>query len=96
MRLGHHTRAQVLAGISLGSAVALVWMLLWLGWDGIGKLAGREFQTFGPGWVNKGAQEQGKMLEAAAEDAAFLALEAWQQGDWRLLKSIELFPHVEL
>lgn len=31
MRLGHHTTAQVSAGISLGAIVAVVWLACWIG-----------------------------------------------------------------
>lgn len=99
VRLGHHTRAQVIAGISLGSAVAICWLVLWLGVTETGSLSGIDTSTVStrlPGWSLGGVKEQGAVWERAVEDAAFVAVEAWQQGRWEGLKTLRKFPVVDL
>lgn len=99
VRLGHHTRAQVIAGISLGSTVAVCWLVLWLGVVDAGSLSGVDTSRVAarlPGWTAGGIKDQGLIWERAAEDSALLALEAWKEGRWDGLKSLREFPIVEL
>ncbi|GAA6012061.1 hypothetical protein JCM10207_005115 [Rhodosporidiobolus poonsookiae] len=102
VRLGHHTRAQVLAGAGLGSAVALAWMSLWLGVDGWSTLAGRDLGralvasgSVGartPEWLLRGVKEPAMVWERAAEDALFVAMEAWKERRWDGLRELTAFP----
>lgn len=88
----HHTPAQVLVGASLGSAVALVWFALWEGGDAISFFTSVENI---PRWLLLGGKEQGLLWERALEDVVFLALEAWEAGDWtQLIDSLKQFPLV--
>jgi dolichyldiphosphatase len=99
VRLGHHTPAQVLVGASLGSAVALTWLLLWLGVTEAGTLGGFGVTGLGgmvPGWLVGGIREQGMVWERAVEDAMFVAFEAWQDRNWKGLKTLRSFPVAEL
>lgn len=99
VRLGHHTRAQVIAGISLGSCVALFWMTLWLGIVDASKLAGFSsvsLESVAPEWLRLGAQDQARIWERAIEDAIFVGLDAWRTGRWHELKAIGRFPIAEL
>jgi len=103
VRLGHHTKAQVLAGAGLGGSIALVWLSIWLGIDGwsliLGKnlrntlanLVGGEVVRRLPDLAFSGLKEQGEMLERVAEDAAFLALESWREGKWDGLEEFGRF-----
>jgi dolichyldiphosphatase len=75
VKLGHHTPAQVLVGCSLGALTALVASKLWTG-DG---------HSGGVG-ISGGLRLPAARLEAAIEDACWIALEAWQERDWRTLK----------
>ncbi|GJN89748.1 hypothetical protein Rhopal_002737-T1 [Rhodotorula paludigena] len=102
VRLGHHTRAQVLAGAGLGSTIALAWMSLWLGVDGWGTLVGRDLRHAlqGLGSIGKavpdallhGVKEPALVWERAAEDATFVALEAWKERRWDALRGLKQFP----
>ena len=99
VRLGHHTRAQVLAGIALGSTVAVIWLGLWLGVDGMGSLAGLNTSSVAtrlPGWTSEGIKKQGAIWERAVEDAIFVGIEAWQDRTWEGLQALRKFPVVEL
>ncbi|KAJ8294516.1 Lipid phosphate phosphatase gamma [Rhodotorula toruloides] len=104
VRLGHHTKAQVIAGASLGSTIALAWMTLWLGLDGWSTLSGKDLENVVAGfaggagkavptWLIHGVKEPAIVWERAAEDAAFVALEAWETRRWEGLKELRyLFP----
>ncbi|GAA6031063.1 hypothetical protein JCM8097_003986 [Rhodosporidiobolus ruineniae] len=103
VRLGHHTPAQVVVGAGLGSAVALVWMSLWLGADGWSTLLGRDVQAmlvdaagrFGlaaPTFVLRGIKEPAQVWERAAEDSLFVLMEAWKDRRWEALKELRSFP----
>ncbi|GAA6046449.1 hypothetical protein JCM3770_004929 [Rhodotorula araucariae] len=102
VRLGHHTRAQVVAGASLGALIALAWMSLWLGVDGWSALAGcnlgKALDGLGrvgaatPEWLLHGVKEPALVWERAAEDAAFVALEAWKERRWDALRELRNFP----
>jgi dolichyldiphosphatase len=104
VRLGHHTRAQVLVGASLGSAIALGWMSLWLGVDGWSSLTGRDLQKLlfesssvgrqAPGWLLRGVKEPAMVWERAVEDSLFVVIEAWKEGRWEGLKELKSFPLV--
>lgn len=89
VRLGHHTPAQVLVGATLGSAVAVVWLSLWVGLKEVGVL--REMEGM-PGWLWDGFKEQGILWERAVEDAIFAAVE--EGGGWQALKALRGFPVV--
>lgn len=91
VRLGHHTPAQVLVGATLGSAVAVVWLSLWVGLKEVGVV--REVEGM-PGWLWGGFKEQGIIWERAVEDAIFAAVEAWEGGGWEALKALRGFPVV--
>lgn len=93
IRLGHHTRAQVFVGASLGSAVALAWLCLWLGVTDTSAFLGVSTQSLTdavpvPHWLLNGVQEQGLLLERAVEDVVFVAVEAWQEGRLDGLKQL--------
>ncbi|GAA5975235.1 hypothetical protein JCM11641_004405 [Rhodosporidiobolus odoratus] len=97
VRLGHHTRAQVIAGASLGTTIALVWMSLWLGTDGLSTLTGRDLHhvllhssngTQVPHWVVGGLGETLQVWERMAEDACYLGLEVWKEGSWDELREL--------
>ncbi|BGP31161.1 hypothetical protein JCM10296v2_002925 [Rhodotorula toruloides] len=103
VRLGHHTKAQVIAGASLGSMIALAWMTLWLGLDGWSTLSGKDLERVVAGfaggagkaiptWLIHGVKEPAMVWERAAEDAAFVALEAWETRRWEGLKELRDFP----
>jgi len=101
VRLGHHTRAQVVAGASLGSAIALGWMSLWLGIDGWSTLVGRDLGKVvqgvaggraAPQWLVGGFKEPALLWERAGEDAAWVLLEAWRERRWDALKDLRAFP----
>jgi dolichyldiphosphatase len=72
VRLGHHTPAQVVVGSSLGALTAIVAFRVWFGGDG------------GVRW--SGLRPPAARLEAALEDVCWIALEAWQSGDWNALR----------
>lgn len=92
VRLGHHTPAQVFAGAALGSAVAAVWLALWLGLEevGVARLVGGSQEW--PKWLLGGARETGLRWERAVEDAAFVVFEAWESGNWADLQALKDFP----
>ncbi|BGP15238.1 hypothetical protein JCM10213_000809 [Rhodosporidiobolus nylandii] len=101
VRLGHHTRAQVVAGASLGSLIALVWMSAWLGAEGWSTLSGRDLQgmllasrvgSVAPTWVLRGVKEPAMVWERAAEDSLFVLMEAWRERRWDVLKELRSFP----
>ncbi|KAK4055577.1 hypothetical protein OIV83_000123 [Microbotryomycetes sp. JL201] len=101
VRLGHHTPAQVVAGVSLGSAVAIAWMALWLGSAEIQALTGldvRRVTTLSPYPVllEQGIKAHGVVWERAFEDAIFVGMEAWRDKDWTRLGTLRKFPIVEL
>ncbi|KAK4702307.1 dolichyldiphosphatase, partial [Phenoliferia sp. Uapishka_3] len=88
VRLGHHTRAQVLAGIALGSTVAVVWLGLWLG----GEQLGLSVKSGWPSWVAGGVRQRAFVLERVVEDAATVLLEAWRSKDWTKLHQLQVIP----
>ncbi|GAA5916791.1 hypothetical protein JCM5296_007391 [Sporobolomyces johnsonii] len=103
VRLGHHTRAQVVAGASLGGTIALVWMSLWLGAEGWSSLSGKELERSLQSWLGaagealpqvvvNGVKEPAMVWERAAEDAVFVAMEAWKERRWEALKELRRFP----
>ncbi|GAA5896706.1 hypothetical protein JCM6882_005015 [Rhodosporidiobolus microsporus] len=103
VRLGHHTRAQVVVGAGLGSLVALGWMGLWLGADGLSTLSGRDLQRLvvehggavgrqAPEWVLSGVKEPAMVWERAAEDACWVLMEAWRERRWEGLMELRRFP----
>src|SRR5687767_13745097 len=75
IRLGHHTKAQVIAGGALGSACAVVAFLLWHGSLWLEDIPHVHLK----GIPATGLQERGLVLERAVEDLAFVALDAWEQ-----------------
>lgn len=97
VRLGHHTPAQVIAGASLGSAIALVWMSIWLGLDGWSTLLGRDLVGMAshapiPQLLIDGVKVPALEFERAAEEAGSIALEAWRGGQWSKLAQIRDVP----
>mgnify|MGYP002477546513 CR=1 FL=1 len=100
VRLGHHTRAQVVAGASLGSLIALGWMSLWLGLEGWSTLVGRDLGRVlvgvtgrsAPEWLVHGIKEPAAVWERAGEDAAWVVLEAWKTRRWDVLQELRSFP----
>ncbi|SCZ97785.1 BZ3500_MvSof-1268-A1-R1_Chr7-3g09586 [Microbotryum saponariae] len=94
IRLGHHTRAQVIVGASLGTGVACVWFVLWIGVDQALELTSRirtgwrtgHFKLAYP-WIPTpiwdGVHEYGTGWERIAEDTLLLSLEIWASGEWR-------------
>ncbi|GAA5924381.1 hypothetical protein JCM1841_001683 [Sporobolomyces salmonicolor] len=103
VKLGHHTRPQVLAGASLGGTLALLWMSLWLGAAGWSSLSGKELERSLPSWLGaageglpqlvvNGVKEPAMVWERAAEDAVFVAMEAWKERRWEALKELRRFP----
>ncbi|KAK4057902.1 hypothetical protein OIO90_001121 [Microbotryomycetes sp. JL221] len=102
VRLGHHTPAQVLVGISLGSVVAITWMALWLGTTQIENLTFLDLTSVSnriPAWADfltTGIQEHGLVCERAFEDAIFVGMEAWKDRDVAKLKTLRRFPLVDL
>ncbi|GAA5823664.1 hypothetical protein JCM11251_000717 [Rhodosporidiobolus azoricus] len=103
VRLGHHTKAQVLVGAGLGSTVALAWMSLWLGADGLSTLTRRDLHRIlvergaaigwsVPSWLLTGLKAPAMVWERAAEDACFVLMEAWKDMSWEELKELYNFP----
>ncbi|GAA5832475.1 hypothetical protein JCM5353_003250 [Sporobolomyces roseus] len=104
VRLGHHTKAQVLAGAGLGGTIAVVWLSIWLGIDGWSLILGKNLRNtvaslFAgevvkrlPSLAFSGLKEIGETWERAAEDAAFLVVESWKDGKWDALKELRRFP----
>ncbi|GAA5855690.1 hypothetical protein JCM8547_001646 [Rhodosporidiobolus lusitaniae] len=97
VRLGHHTKAQVVAGASLGSAVALGWMALWLGADGLSVLSGRDVERILltskvggaiPSLLLTGVKAPAVVAERAAEDALLLLMETWGERRWEVVKEL--------
>ncbi|GAA6008898.1 hypothetical protein JCM11491_003825 [Sporobolomyces phaffii] len=88
VRLGHHTRAQVIAGASLGSTIAFAWLSIWLGLDGWSQLVGRDlvhslpaiFRLHVPALAVTGLREPGQLLERAGEDLVWVLLETWRDS----------------
>ncbi|KAI5476007.1 dolichyldiphosphatase [Pseudohyphozyma bogoriensis] len=93
VKLGHHTPAQVLAGASLGSVIAMMWLVLWIG---VGEFVPQSVEV---GWLRTGVREQGMVWEHAVEDAIMLAVEAYVRGGVReaveVLKVLKAFPVLE-
>ena len=87
VRLGHHTRAQVIAGASLGTLVAVGWFFAWIGFEpptaATQYVPDRWLQDEGSTAV-AGLKGTGGLVERAAEDAVFTLLEAWQLRDYRI------------
>lgn len=92
IRLGYHTKAQVIAGASLGSLVAIGWFFLWTGFtvptDLVPYLPSEwlrsESGSTAGDVVLGGAKDTGALVERAAEDAVYVLLEAWQRRDVRI------------
>lgn len=82
IKLNHHTPPQVLAGIALGSLVALAWLTLWVGVVpaarsvGLGEI--RWIEGYAPAFVLGGLREEGEKVEAAIRDAMGIA-EGWRR-----------------
>lgn len=100
VRLGHHTSAQVIAGATLGSTIALVWISMWLGLDGWSALLGRDLVGLVggravPRVLVQGVKVPALQWERAAEQAGLVALDAWQTRDWDRLNAIRdvSIPH---
>ncbi|SGY54963.1 BQ5605_C006g03939 [Microbotryum silenes-dioicae] len=95
IRLGHHTKAQVIVGALLGTGVACVWFVLWIGVDRAFELTSRIGGTrwrnghfklaypWIPAFFRDGVHEYGTGWERIAEDTLLLSLEIWASGDWR-------------
>ncbi|KAM0788904.1 hypothetical protein ACM66B_002986 [Microbotryomycetes sp. NB124-2] len=101
VRLGHHTPAQVVAGVSLGSTVAIVWMALWLGTGEVEALTGCDLSVLTrmlpqATVLAAGIKSYGVVWERAFEDALFVGVEAWKDRDWTRLRTLRKFPLVEL
>jgi dolichyldiphosphatase len=86
IRLGHHTKAQVIAGGSLGSFCAVVAFILWHGSIWLQQTTHVKLKGIVPA---EGLQARGKLAELAVEDLAFVALEAWEQKNaWTLIEGL--------
>lgn len=87
--MGHHTRAQVLAGAGLGSTIAFVWLSIWLGIDGWNQLLGMDLTQYLPNIIKgglpelalTGLKEPGQLWERVAEDLVWVLLESWRDGN---------------
>ena len=95
MKLGHHTSAQVLAGIALGAAVALGWLLIWVGVDsplesiGIKSVEGFS-SSFGlPRFIARGVREKGEELDSLFEVGLRTVVTAWTGKGITGVKEIE-------
>lgn len=99
VRLGHHTRAQVLAGAGLGSAVAAVWLCGWLGVDEFGRAvrreawAGRVLEGLAkvgvPGWVTGGLAGKGQVVERVVTESVIVVKRAWDGGRWDAVRAVD-------
>ncbi|SCV70605.1 BQ2448_3367 [Microbotryum intermedium] len=92
IRLGHHTKAQVIVGASLGACVACAWFMLWIGIDQVLELTSRTGSRTSPikasypwipAFIWEGVHEYGTGWERIAEDALLLGLEVWASGQWQ-------------
>ncbi|GAA5883267.1 hypothetical protein JCM16303_007337 [Sporobolomyces ruberrimus] len=101
VRLGHHTKAQVLAGASLGSTIAFVWLSIWLGIDGWSELIGTNLRRLLPFTIKKalpellltGLRESGQVWERAGEDLVWLLVENLREGKLLpFLNELKNFP----
>ena len=100
VRLGHHTRAQVLAGAGLGTIVAVGWLGAWLGVEQFGRAVHREGwagEVLGwlggvgvPGWVTGGVAGLGQKVEAAVVSSVLVVKEAWDAARWDGVKAVDL------
>lgn len=86
VRLGHHTPNQVLAGATLGCLVAAAWFFFWVGLPSpsSSRIPSLDDNTTDAGerkMVIGGLKDTGEAVERAAEDAAYVLLEAWQTRD---------------
>ncbi|GAA5974637.1 hypothetical protein JCM5350_001229 [Sporobolomyces pararoseus] len=88
VRLGHHTKAQVIAGAGLGSTIAFIWLSIWLGIDGWSQLLGTNLKSYLPSMLRfpdlamTGLREPGQLWERAGEDLVWLLLESWRDGNF--------------
>lgn len=92
IRLGHHTTAQVVAGGTLGSSMAVVAFVQWegLAWLSSQQTALLPRELLRSAWVERvfshdGWRVVGRQLKRIAEDAIFAALDAWKSRDVGLL-----------
>ena len=95
MKLGHHTSAQVLAGIALGAAVALGWLLLWVGLDSllesVGlRAVGENLVSIGaPRFVGRGVRDTGNELDSVLDHVTRTVLTAWKEKGVAGVKGID-------
>ncbi|GAA5927846.1 uncharacterized protein JCM15063_006011 [Sporobolomyces koalae] len=88
VRLGHHTKRQVIAGASLGSVIAFAWFSTWVGTNAWLQLLPRHNSlralfALGPEWLREGLRETGQGWERIAEDLLWILLETFRNQDWR-------------
>ena len=91
VKLGHHTSAQVLAGIALGGLVALGWLILWVGVDA--PLKSVTITIRGEKWGLRrygahGLREAGTELDSALEHVVHTVMTAWKENGIAGVKSI--------
>lgn len=100
VRLGHHTRAQVVAGASLGSLVAVAWLAVWMGLPEFGRATHTTAWTdkalvqLGkvgvPVWVSSGFASTGERIEAVVVESVLVVKEAWDRSQWEGVKAVKL------
>lgn len=93
VRSGHHTSAQVAAGISLGSLVAVVWLVGWIGLEETSRLTGLRSVVAPTSPIKNtvahfelrrlialGARDQGLRIEKDISGTLNAALTSWRTG----------------
>lgn len=99
VRLGHHTRAQVIAGASLGAVVATAWLATYLGLARFGEVTGTTQWTAPllaklgelgvPARLTAGFTSQGQKVEDAVMGSVWEVKKAWDEGRWEAVRAVD-------